>query len=386
MPYVPPGGGGSVPPPSAATLPTSAQPVQSLGAQSAGGPPVVASSSGSGAAAGAVAASEPLPSAELVLARRILDGLVRGTEVRADVMQGGAVEWAVSVLATPLGQVVAVASTVGDGGYVPAGVVIPASTTLAVYDRALPPRWAERFVGVGSAAKLLAAHAEELARVAEARPLALVTSELVQRRPRNWPDLAEFESVSSGEIRRSPGETPTVGGGYHHRLAAAAPDLWAKSQGVGGWSLRAAGSITEHVLADAHKDSAAYEVATDRSNGGRREVRLVDAYDIEVVVPRLRAGTPVDWDAHLADVKEREVLHPAKVAGVLDDDDSEISQLSRLVYVHFYRAGLIVEMLRCWREQPPALPDVAYCAWAAGYRDIIDRVLSHGVALAEEGR
>ena len=382
MPYVPPGGGGSVPPGGAATLPTSAQSPGASAQQAAGGPPVVASSSGSGAAAGAVAASEPLPSAELVLARRILDGLVRGTEVRKELLNGGWVEWAVSVLALPTGQVVSIASTVGDGAYVPPGVVIPVSAQLAVYDRALPVGWAHRFVGVGAAAKLLAAHAEELARVTDVRPCAMVSSELGVQRPREW--RGEFEAVRDADIRMSPGEAPTAGGGYHHRLAAAAPDIWAKTQGVGGWLLRAAGSITEHVLAEAHQDSAAYEVATDR--GDRREVRVVDAYDLDVVVPRLRAGTPVDWDAHLADVDERRVLHPAMVAGVLDDDDSEISQQSRVVYEHFYRAGLIVEMLRCWRDQVPSLPDVAYCAWAAGYRDIVDRVLSHAVRLAEEGQ
>ncbi|WP_157933576.1 hypothetical protein [Mycobacteroides abscessus] len=382
MPYVPPGGGGSVPPPGAATLPTSAQPpgTSAPPQQSAGGPPVVASSSGSGAAAGAVAASEPLPSAELLLARRVLDGLVRGTEVREDLFNGGWVEWAVSVFALPTGQVVSIASTVGDGAYVPPGVVIPASATLAVYDRALQGGWAHRFAGVGGAAKLLAAHAEELARVTDVRPCAMVSSEAGVQRPREW--RGEFEAVRDAEIRM--GEAPTAGGGYHHRLAAAAPDIWAKTQGVGGWSLRAAGSMTEHVLAEAHQDSAAYEVATDR--GDRREVRVVDPYDLDVVVPRLRAGTPVDWDAHLADVDERRVLHPAMVAGVLDDDDSEISQQSRVVYKHFYRAGLIVEMLRCWRDQVPSLPDVAYCAWAAGYRDIVDRVLSHAVRLAEEGQ
>ena len=74
-----------------------------------------------------MAASEPLPSAELLLARRILDGLVRGTEVRKELLNGGWVEWAVSVLELPTGQVVAIASTVGDGAYVPPGVVIPAS-------------------------------------------------------------------------------------------------------------------------------------------------------------------------------------------------------------------------------------------------------------------
>ena len=80
------------------------------------------------------------------------------------------------------------------------------------------------------------------------------------------------------------------------------------------------------------------------------------------------------------------MLHPGEVAGVLDADESEVSEATRGWYRHFYRAGLIVEMLRCWRDQLPSLPDVAYCAWAAGYRDIVDRVLSEAVRLAEEGQ
>ena len=374
VPYVPPGGGSPVPPPGAATLPTSAQPVQSPGAsgqQSAGGPPVVASSSGSGAAAGAVAAGEPLPSAELVLARRILDGLVRGTEVREDLLHGGWVEWAVSVLALPTGQVVAIASTVGDGAYVPPGVVIPASATLAVYDRALPVGWAHRFVGVGAAAKLLTAHAEELARVTDVRPCAMVSSEAGVQRPREW--TGEFEAVRNADILLTPGEAPTTGGGYRHRLEVVAPDIWAKTQLVLGEAMwrRVAEAVAQTVLDEAKAVEADRPPMTPP---------LIDPYDQQQVVERLGAGQPVDWEAHHKHVAKRGVLHPDQV---LDADDSDVSKAQRRIYQPFYRAGLIVEMLRFWREQAVSLPDVAYCGWAAGFGHAVDRALNQALAVLD---
>ncbi|BAN29105.1 MULTISPECIES: hypothetical protein [Mycobacterium] len=376
MPYVPPGGGGGAPAPSAATLPTSAQPpgTSAPPQQSAGGPPVVASSSGSGAAAGAVAAGEPLPSAELVLARRILDGLVRGTEVRKELLNGGWVEWAVSVLALPTGQVVAIASTVGDGAYVPPGVVIPASATLAVYDHALPIDWAHRFVGVRAAAKLLAAHAEELARVTDVRPRALVSSELGVQQPREW--VGEFEAVRDADIRRSPGEAPTAGGGYRHRLEAVAPDIWAKTQLVLGEAMwrRVAEAVAQTVLDEAKAVEADRPPMTPP---------LVDPYDRREVVERLGAGQPVDWDAHHKHVAERGVLHPD---GVLDADESDVSEAQRGFYRHFYRSALIVEMLGCWRDQPVSLPDVAYCGWAAGFGHAVDGALNQALAVLEPGQ
>ncbi|UUO02398.1 hypothetical protein M4D79_02490 [Mycolicibacterium novocastrense] len=85
-------------------------------------------------------------------------------------------------------------------------MVIPASATLAVYDRALPVGWAHRFVGVGAAAKLLTAHAEELARVTDVRPCAMVSSEAGVQRPREW--TGEFEAVRNADILLTPGEAP----------------------------------------------------------------------------------------------------------------------------------------------------------------------------------
>lgn len=308
------------------------------------------------------------------MARRILDGLVRGTEVRKELLNGGWVEWAVSVLALPTGQVVAIASTVGDGAYVPPGVVIPASATLAVYDHALPIDWAHRFVGVRAAAKLLAAHAEELARVTDVRPCALVSSELGVQRPREW--VGEFEAVRDADIRRSPGEAPTAGGGYRHRLEAVAPDIWAKTQLVLGEAMwrRVAEAVAQTVLDEARA------VEADRPP---KTPPLVDPYDRREVVERLGAGQPVDWDAHHKHVAERGVLHPD---GVLDADESDVSEAQRGFYRHFYRSALIVEMLGCWRDQPVSLPDVAYCGWAAGFGHAVDGALNQALAVLNPGQ
>ncbi|WP_131815118.1 hypothetical protein [Mycolicibacterium holsaticum] len=374
-PYVPPGGGGAaVPPAGAGTVPSAAQsappPVAQPSQQGGGGgAPLVAGSSGAGV--GAVL-PEAEPSAELVLARRVLDGLVRGTEVREDLLNGGFVQWAVSVVHLPSGPSVSIASSAGGGAYVPPGVFIPNSAHLAVFDELLPQSWASRFMGVEQPTAVLAAHAEELSRhVPGARWSALVTTELGVARPAGWP---EFETVRAVDILHTPGEAPGVGGGYVHRLMTVDVPAWQKVQTVlqQGLGLQAAGTITEGVLAAA---AATHSPMT----GVHGQVRLIEQYDVDHVLEPLRSRTAVDWDAHHHNVLQRHnsaVLHPSMAGAVLDADDSEVSQASRQVYAHFYRAGLMIELLRCWREQPPSLPDIVYCAKIAGFGHVVDAVLA----------
>ena len=375
-PYVPPGGGGGpVPPPGAGTVPASAQPAPAVGPtpqQGGGGAgaPLVAGSGGAGAGA---ALTDSEPSADLLLARRVLDGLVRGTEVREDLLNGGFVQWAVSVLHLPSGPSVSIASSVGGGAYLPPGVFIPNSAHLAVFDELLPLNWATRFMGVEQPTILLAAHAEELSRhVPGARRSALVTTELGVSRPVGWPD---FESVRAVDILHTPGEAPSGGGGYVHRLMTVDRPAWAKVQSIlqQGLGLQAAGAITEAVLA------AAAQTPSPLAGVGGQEARLIEQYDVDHVLEPLRSRTAVDWDAHYRNVIERHnsaVLHPSMAGAVLDADDSEVSRASQQVYVHFYRAGLMVELLRCWRDQPPSLPDLVYCAKIAGFGHVVDAVLA----------
>ncbi len=375
-PYVPPGGGGGpVPPPGAGTVPASAQPAPPVGPtpqQGGGGAgaPLVAGSGGAGAGA---ALTDSEPSADLLLARRVLDGLVRGTEVREDLLNGGFVQWAVSVVHLPSGPSVSIASSVGGGAYLPPGVFIPNSAHLAVFDELLPLNWATRFMGVEQPTILLAAHAEELSRhVPGARRSALVTTELGVSRPVGWPD---FESVRAVEILHTPGEAPSGGGGYVHRLMTVDRPAWAKVQSIlqQGLGLQAAGAITEAVLA------AAAQTPSPLAGVDGQEARLIEQYDVDHVLEPLRSRTAVDWDAHYRNVIERHnsaVLHPSMAGAVLDADDSEVSRASQQVYVHFYRAGLMVELLRCWRDQPPSLPDLVYCAKIAGFGHVVDAVLA----------
>ncbi len=374
-PYVPPGGGGGpVPPPGAGTVPASAQPAPSVGPTAqqggGGGAPLVAGSGGAGAGA---ALTDSEPSADLLLARRVLDGLVRGTEVREDLLNGGFVQWAVSVVHLPSGPSVSIASSVGGGAYLPPGVFIPNSAHLAVFDELLPLNWATRFMGVEQPTALLAAHAEELSRhVPGARRSALVTTELGVARPVGWPDFASIRAV---EILHTPGEAPGVGGGYVHRLMTVDRPAWAKVQSVlqRGLGLQAAGAITEAVLA------AAAQTPSPLAGVDSQQVRLVEQYDVDHVLEPLRGRTAVDWDAHYRNVIERHnsaVLHPSMAGAVLDADDSEVSRASQQVYVHFYRAALMVELLRCWRDQPPSLPDLVYCAKIAGFGHVVDAVLA----------
>lgn len=166
-----------------------------------------------------------------------------------------------------------------------------------------------------------------------------------------------------------------MGGGYVHRLMTVDRPAWAKVQAVlqQGLGLQAAGAITEAVLA------AAAQTPSALAGMDGQESRLVEQYDVDHVLEPLRSRTAVDWDAHYRNVIERHnsaVLHPSMAGGVLDADDSEVSRASQQVYVHFYRAGLMIELLRCWRVQPPSLPDLVYCAKIAGFGHVVDAVLA----------
>lgn len=146
-PYSAPGAGGPGGAPaggSAATAPATSS-GQSAGAGSSGPAPgpLVAGGAGSTVSAPGVAAMEPEVNPDLLLAQRVLAGLVRGCE-----RYPTWVRWAVSVLKMPMGSQVVIASNIGDGGYVPPGVFIPATARLAVVDPVLPFGWGQRWMGV----------------------------------------------------------------------------------------------------------------------------------------------------------------------------------------------------------------------------------------------
>lgn len=330
---------------------------------------------GSGAATAAgLTGDDPHP--DLLLAQRVLDGLVRGTRATAETFNSGFVQWAVSVLRASSGAHVLIASSVGAGVYMPAGVCLPFPATIAPLDDVLPWGWGQRFLGWDKPVVLLAEHADEAcARVAGLRRSALVTTDEQARRPAGWD---EFVAVPLIRIVHSPGEAPVLdGGAYRHRLASlehgsfVSPVERIMERGLGR---DVAARITEAVAA-----AVAREVAA--APAGSRS--LIDAYDSEHVLGRLQQGQSVDWDAHWQHLIERDggaVLHPILAGGLLDLDDSEVSNHSRMVYMQYYRAGLIAEMLRCWRFDQPDLRDVAYCALAAGFGQLVGDEIQRSAA------
>lgn len=371
-PYVPPGAGtgGAVPP--AATSPAAASPGSSApgAAQQgggAGGAPVVAGS-GTGSAAG-LADVEPNP--DLLLAQRVLDGLVRSTHATAETFNGGWIRWAVAVLRTPTGAThTVIASSVGGGVYLPELACVPFTARTAPLDPALPWGWGERFMGWDKPTVLLAAHAAEVCDDgAGLRRSAMATTEENAIRPPGWDDFSMVPMVS---ILHSPGSAPVVDGEYRHRLASLDAGLDSQmnvlvKQGLGR---AVAGPITEAVVA-----------AADQAMGDAQPgmAPLIDQYDRDRVLDPLRRGDQVDWEAHYQHLAAREggaVLHPMMAGGLLDLDDSEASNNSRRVYWHYYRAGLLGEMLRCWRSETPSLHDVVYCAMAAGFGQTVGAVLA----------
>ncbi|MCH9737034.1 MAG: hypothetical protein K0U78_21195 [Actinomycetia bacterium] len=372
-PYVPPGAGtgGAAPPASASTAAASgsAAPgsVQQGGGAAGAGAPVVAGS-GAGVAAG-------LPDADvnpdLVLAQHVLDGLVRGTNATPETFNGGWIRWAVAVLRTPAGAThTVIASSVGGGVYLPELAYFPFAARTAPLDPALPWGWGEQFMGWDKPTVLLAAHANEVCdSVAGLRRSAMVTTEENASRPPGWDDFSTVPVIS---ILHSPGPEPILDGEYRHRLASLDAGLDGQVNALvkNGLSRAVAGPITEAVVA------AADQAMVDAPAG---MAPLIDRYDHDSVLSPLRRGEPVDWEDHYRHLAEREggaVLHPMMAGGLLDLDDSEASNNSRRVYWHYYRAGLLGEMLRCWRLETPSLHDVVYCAMAAGFGQEVAAVLA----------
>ena len=76
---------------------------------------------------------------DLLLAQRVLGGLVRGCE-----QWPAPIAWAVGVIKTSVGSQVVVASSLGGGSYVPSTVFLPVTARLAVVDPALPYGWSAR--------------------------------------------------------------------------------------------------------------------------------------------------------------------------------------------------------------------------------------------------
>ena len=377
-PFVPPGGGSAAGPTAAGpTAPASAAAAPASPAasgQQGGAAPVMAGTSG---AATAASMPEPEVSADLMLARQVIDGLVRGTDAAWNTIDSGFVNWAVSVVRTQFGPQLVIASSAGGGVYVPASVYIPTTARLAPRDPALPMRWADRYMGWRRPADLLTAHADALSD----RAYGVVRSALVTTaegpRPSGWQD---FETVTLRSILHTPGSAPVLDGEHQHRLTAIDPVLAQQISTVTGGASEVpmAAVITRAVVEAAIQEPAATK--SDRSPvcGADGPYQVAEAADL-ALLNKLGQGTSVDWEAYNNEVAQRHDGNATSphLSGPLDLDDSDQSQTARMLYKVFYRTALIAELIRYWQQPTsPSLADIVYCAKVAGFGQVVASTLA----------
>ncbi|MCV7075684.1 hypothetical protein H7I94_08100 [Mycobacterium szulgai] len=197
---------------------------------------------------------------DLLLAQRVLGGLVRGCE-----RWPAPIAWAVSVVKTPVGSQVLVASSLGGGSYLPATVFLPATARLAVVDPALPFGWAHGWMGCQKPSKILVDHFEHLQkRVVGASISAMVTTELRPDRPAGVADFAGFQHIDALYLVPA---APSLDGAHQHRLAALDPVLAQRVSAIdakdGHLSAYAAAQLTAAVIqAAAQPDPTGEPLAT----------------------------------------------------------------------------------------------------------------------------
>jgi len=366
-PYSAPGAGGAPPAGGAPTAPAAGGQASSGGAAPAGGSglpsgPVLAGGAGSGSAMGGMAASASEVSADMLLAQRVLGGLVRGCE-----FWPSPIAWAVAVVKTPVGSQVVVANSVGGGSYLPATVFLPSTARLAVVDPALPFGWAQRWMGCQKPSKILVDHFERFSkRVAGTSISALVTTEL-------WPvepaGVGEFLGLQHRQALGLLSVAPALDGAHQHRLTALDPVLAQRVSSIASnvdVAVRAAAQLTATVIRAAQAPDATGEPL---------------AFDDEVnILQAVSAGTADEatWSAYNAKVAARDGeawLWPESHAA-LDHDGSELSESMNLWYRRYFQGGRIVELVQWWKNSAAPLAEIAYCGVQAGFGAVVTATIT----------
>lgn len=357
----PPAGGGAPTTPAAGGQPSSGGAAPGGGSGLATGP-VLAGGTGSGSAMGGMAASASEVSADMLLAQRVLGGLVRGCE-----FWPSPIAWAVGVVKTPVAsQVVSqvvVASSVGGGSYLPATVFLPSTARLAVVDPALPFGWAQRWMGCQKPSKILVDHFERLSkRVAGASISAMVTTEL-------WPvepaGVGEFLGVQHRQALGMLSAAPTLDGAHQHRLTALDPVLAQRVSAI------AANGQQVAIPAAAELTAAVIRAAMQPDQTGK-PLAFQDEVDMLAAVSA-GAADEAAWASYEANVAERDDkawLWPESHAA-LDHDGSELSESMNLWYRHYFQGGRIVELVQWWKNSAAPLAEIAYCGVHAGFGAVV---------------
>jgi hypothetical protein len=326
--------------------------------------PMVAGGSGAATASGLASVSSMNP--DMVTARQVLEGLVKGSlEDNADL-----IVWAVSVLRTPAGPQTVVASSVGGGAYIPPRVFPPVTARLATADRTLPIGWAAQWMGWKSPVDIVIDHAHRFLKVAAGvRLSAIATCDLMATRPARQV-VEDFVTVHPRDILLSAGPAPGLDGSHHHRLTALDPGLAAR---IAPFNRR----DDKRLELAAGLTAAVIRAAMDRDETGKPLANDHDAQILDAVSRGV--ATAEDWQRYDEHVKVREdggVALPS-VHGPRDVDESDASRKQRSFYSHLYRVGRIVELVKCWQHAEHVnVADVAYCGVAAGYAPVVMATLA----------
>lgn len=356
-PYSAPGAGAGGATPAATSAATSPASSSASASSGAGGPaagPVMAAGHGSAGAASGLVSSGSEVNPDLLLAQRVLGGLVRACENWPSL-----IVWAVSVVKTPVGSQIIIATSAGGGGYVPPTVVLPTTARLAVVDPVLPFGWAAPWMGCQKPSKILADHFELFRKKTGGAQLsAMVTTELWPQAPDG---VQDFLGMQHRDALALVSEAPRLDGGHQHRLAAFDPSLahrvanLDKGADVSAW---AAANLTAAVINAAHAEP---DVTGDK---------LVTDDEL-AVLQSVHRGTAdaVGWGLYDSLVRQRHngVLEWPEVHAPQDFDGSALNVTMAQSYRKYFRMSQIVELVRCWKFSPPPLADLAYCGIHAGF-------------------
>ncbi|MEE6140118.1 hypothetical protein SKC41_27815 [Mycobacterium sp. 050128] len=309
---------------------------------------------GLSAAMSALAGSSIDVNPDLLTAQRVLGELVHGSEDSSALIL-----WAVAVLRSPVGLHIVVANNVGGGGYLPQKVYLPTTVRLAVSDPSLPVGWADQWMGCQKPSKILLDYFDRLRKViAGVSVSALVTTELWAEPPQDF--AGDFQGIEHRNALRLVIDAPKLDAAHQHRLAVIDPGLAQRVNSLdrgGDVSARCAAVLT----------GVLFEAATKADGTGAPLLEKADADILQAV----SNGTvnPDTWATYDREVDQRHgsaVMWPQQHAPS-DSDGSDLAQASILWYLHYYRIGRMIELIKCWKARPPRLVEVAYCGITAGF-------------------
>jgi len=301
---------------------------------------------------------------DMLLAQRVLGGLVRGCEDWP-----APIAWAVGVVKTPVGSQVVIASSLGGGAYVPSTVFLPSTARLAVADPALPFGLAQRWMGCQKPSKILVDHFEQLSRrVAGAELSAMVTTELWPQEPAG---VRDFLGVQHRQALGMASAAPTLDGAHQHRLTALDPGLAQRVSSIdsigGHVSAYAAAQLTAAVMqAAGQPDDTGKPLATVREGNILASVQRGTADDASWTL----------YDKLVRDEYGYDHQSPDSYAP-RDFDGSDLHHSAVLWYRHFFHLGRVVELVCLWKSGAvPPLAEIAYCGVHAGFGSVVTAMVS----------